>query len=243
MSEKGTGMCQACGAQKKKCLKTHESTWKMKKTASAAEGSSCETSKSLQGWDRADTLCTSMSAMHRLTVLDAVEIRSLQCTMQVQKHAPSVEGAGALPDSGSSAKRQREHLPVCETPHLEDSPGILLPTMHWDSPDDGDDVQMDTADEVPQGQMGESPQMRRGVEVRSHLWEQLVEIGAELKHLEEALFDEHKRLYGEKVRAEAECKQVEEEWVCASEATCSIAHMVICLQRTVMELEAEAREW
>ena len=45
------------------------------------------------------------------------------------------------------------------------------------------------------------------------------------------------------MRAEAECKRVEEERVCISEATRSIAHAVICLQWTVAELEAEARDW
>jgi len=243
MSEKGTGTCQACGAQKKKCLKTHKSMRKLKKTASTAEGSSCEMSESLQGQDCADTLHTSTSAMRRLTVMDMVEIRSSQHTTQVQKHAPSVEGAGVPSDSRSLAKRQQERSPVREMPHLKVSPEILPPATCWDSPDDGDDVRMDMVDEVPQGQMGESPQTRRGAEVRSHLWEQPVEIGTELKHLEEALFDEHEQSYGEKVRVEAERKWVEEERVHASEATCSITHMVICLQRTIAELEAEVQEW
>ena len=103
-------------------------------------------------------------------------------------------------------------------------------------------MRMDTADEVPQGQMGKSPQMQRGAEVRSHLRERLAKVGAELKRLEEALFDEHELSYGEKMRAETERRRVEAEWVRASEATRSIAHAVICLQRTVAELEVEAQE-
>ena len=239
---KGTGTCQACGAQKRKCSKTFESAWKLKKAASAAEGSSRETSESSQGRDRSDTVRASTSAMRKLKVLDAVEIGSSQRATQVRKRAPSVEGAGAPSDSGSSAKRQRERSPVCETPHLDGSPELLPPTTRWDSPDDGDDVRMGTADEVPQGQMGDSPQTRRGTEARSHLRERLAEVGAELKRLEEALFDEHELSYGEKMRAETERRRVEAERVRASEATRSIAHAVICLQRTVAELEAEAQE-
>jgi len=90
--------------------------------------------------------------------------------------------------------------------------------------------------------MDESPRTWRGAEAGAYLRERLAEVGAELKRLEEALFDEHE-LYGEKVRAEAECKRVEEERVCASEATRSIARAVICLQRTVAELEAEVWDW
>jgi len=52
MSEKGTGTCQACRAQKRKCSKTFESTRKLKKVASMAEGSSRKTSESSQGRDR-----------------------------------------------------------------------------------------------------------------------------------------------------------------------------------------------
>ena len=85
--------------------------------------------------------------------------------------------------------------------------------------------------------------MWRGAEAGAYLRGRLAEVGAELKRLEEALFDEHKLSYSEKVRAEAEHKWVEEEWVRASEAMRSIARAVICLQRTVAELEAEAREW
>jgi len=57
------------------------------------------------------------------------------------------------------------------------------------------------------------------------------------------LFDKHELLYSKKVRAEAECKWVEEEWVCASEVTHSITHTVICLQQTVVELKVEVWEW
>jgi len=208
-----------------------------------AEGSSRETSESSQGRDRADTLRASTSAMRRLTVMDAVEIGSSQRATQARKRAPSVEGAGAPSDSGSSAKRQRERSPVREASRIEDSPVILPPATRWDSPNDGDDVRMDTADEAPQGPMDELPRTRRGAEARMYLRERLAEVGAELKRLEEALFDEHELSYGEKVRAEAERKRVEEERVRASEATRSIARAVICLQRTVAELEAEAREW
>ena len=215
---------------------------KLKKTVSMAEGSSHEMSESLQGQDRADTLCMSTSAMCRLTVLDMVKIGSMHRATQVWKCAPSVEGAGAPLDSGSSVKRQREQSPVCKASHLEGSPKIVPPAMRWDSLNDRDDVCMGAVDEAPQGPMVESPWTRRGVEVCSYLRERLAEVSAELKHLEEALFDEHELSYSEKMRAETECRRVEAEQVRASEAMRSIAHAVICLQWTVAELEVEAQE-
>ena len=80
------------------------------------------------------------------------------------------------------------------------------------------------------------------MEARAYLQGRLVTVGAELKHLEQALFDECECSYGEKMRADAERKQVEEEQVLASEATRGITHAVICLQQTVTELTAEVWE-
>jgi len=242
MSEKGTGTCQACGVQKRKCSKTFESARKLKKAVSTVEGSSREMSESSQDWDRSDTVHASTSTMRKLTVLDAVELESLQHATQVRKCALSVEGVGAPSDSRSSTKRQRERSLVREASHLEGSPKIVPPAMRWDSLNDRDDVCMGAVDEAPQGPMVESPWTRRGVEVCSYLRERLAEVSAELKHLEEALFDEHELSYSEKMRAETECRRVEAEQVRASEAMRSIAHAVICLQWTVAELEVEAQE-
>jgi len=96
--------------------------------------------------------------------------------------------------------------------------------------------------ETPQEPTGVSPRSRRGAEARAYLRERLSGVGEELKRIEQALFDEHELSYGEKVRADAERKRVEEERVRASEATRLIAHAVICLQQTVAELVAEAQE-
>ena len=91
MSEKGTGTCQVCGAQKRKCSKTFEAARKSKKAASVAEGSSRETSKSSQGWERADTLHVSTSVMRKLAVMDAIEIPPSQRLTQGRKCAPSAK--------------------------------------------------------------------------------------------------------------------------------------------------------
>jgi len=114
MSKKGTGTCQACGAQKKKCLKTFEAVRKLKKSASMAGESSCETSKSLQGREQVDTLHASTSAMRKLTVLDVVEIGPSQRTTQVRKRAPSVErGASHWTVAVQRRGSRNAHLYVC----------------------------------------------------------------------------------------------------------------------------------
>jgi len=86
------------------------------------------------------------------------------------------------------------------------------------------------------------PQSWRGTEARAYLQEWLSGVGKELKHIEQALFNEHELSYGEKVQADTEQKHVEEERVRASEATRLITHAVICLQQMVVELMAEAQE-
>ena len=106
-----------------------------------------------------------------------------------------------------------------------------------------EDIEMGAGlDAIPQEQTGVSPQLWRGAEARAYLQERLSGVSEELKHIEQALFDEHKLSYGEKVRADAERKRVEEERVCTSEAMRLIAHAVICLQQMVAELVAEAQE-
>ena len=82
MSEKGTGTCQVCRVQKRKCSKTFEAMHKSKKVASVVEGSSHEMSESLQGWECANTLRVSTLAMWKLVVMDTVKIPPLQHSTQ-----------------------------------------------------------------------------------------------------------------------------------------------------------------
>ena len=78
MSAKGTGTCVTCAGQKKKCSKTLLQACKVQK---AVEESSRDTSEDSQGHERADTLHMSMSALQKLSVMDAVENQPSQRAM------------------------------------------------------------------------------------------------------------------------------------------------------------------
>jgi len=239
-SGKGTGTCQACAAHKKKCSNMVESVQKLKQVASATDGSSHEMSKGLQGQEWSDTLWALTLGMQRLLVLEVVEMRSTQCLMPQQKCVPAVETEGELLDSGSLTKRQRECSLVHVSTPIEGSSEIEPPTMDWEALVGDEDVEMGVAVEVTSQELrGKSPQGWRGVEAWAYLQGCLMTVGMELKHLEQALFDEYECSYSEKVWADAECKRVEEVCVHVSEVTCSIVHALICLQQMVTELEAE----
>jgi len=222
-----------------------ESTWKAKRLVSATDGSSCEVLEGSQGRERSDTLWASTSAMQRLTVLEAVEVPSTQRPMPRQKRAPAIqmEGEGEPSESRSSAKRQRERSPVRVPTVSEGLPEVEPSITDWAALAGDEDVEMGTTVEgSTQVLRGESPQGQMGAEARAYLRGRLTTMGAELKRLKQALFDKCEHSYGEKMQADAEHKQVEEERVRMSEVTRGIAHAVMCLQQTVTELAAEARE-
>ena len=233
-------MCQACTVHKKKCLNMLISAWKLKWVVSMAEGSLHETSEGLQGWEWVDTLWASTSVMQRLLVLEVVEMRSTQCLMPWQKCVPAMETEGEPLDSGSLTKRQRECSLVHVSTPIEGSSEIEPPTMDWEALVGDKDVEMGMAVEVTSQELrGKSPQGWRGVEAWANLQGCLMTVGMELKHLEQALFDEYELSYREKVRPDTECRWVEEEQVCVSEVMCSIMHVVICLQQTVRQLQSK----
>ena len=192
------GTCQVCGAQKKKCSKTFEAVHKSRKVA----GSLHKTSESLQGCERADTIHVSMSVMWKLSILDVVKIRPPQHSIQVWKCTPSVEREGEPSDSSSLVKRQQECSPVHASPHVEGSPELEPPATHWDTPDNGEDVQMSTV-QPSEGEMAGAVTEREGTREQLYCCGCLVAIGVELGNVMEALHDE--------------CIRVDEELACFNE--------------------------
>ena len=133
-------------------------------------------------------------------------------------------------DSGSSAKRQWDESPVHAGPPSEGSPEIEPSVAHWETP--AEDVEMGM---VPD----ETPQARRGVGGLHHRVEAAIN---ELKVLKRTLIDECEIWYGERVKADAEWKWVEQERTWASDSMCNMARSMIRLQQTLAELLAEGWE-